>query len=56
MRELRQLFGLQQSQEPTFFSEYLEAHADLSETEHNLLDRVKANFGKLMEDPAMFFC
>ena len=53
LRDLKQLFGLQQSQNPTFFSEWLEAHADLSETEHNLLDRVKANFGELMEDPPM---
>lgn len=53
LRDLRQLFGLQQSQNPTFFSECLEAHADLSETERSLLDRVKANFGELMEDPPM---
>ena len=53
LRDLRQLFGLQQSQNPTCFSECLKAHADLSETERNLLDRVKANFRELMEDPPM---
>ncbi len=53
LRELKQIFGLQQAQESTFFPEWLEAHADLSETEQRLLERVKANFGELMEDPPM---
>lgn len=53
LRELKQAFGLQQTQEPTFFPEWLEVHAALSETEQHLLDRVKANFLALMEDPPM---
>lgn len=51
--QLKQLFGLQQAQDPTFFPEWLEADADLSQTEQNLLDRLKTNFGELMEDPPM---
>ncbi|WNN88684.1 hypothetical protein [Gloeocapsopsis dulcis] len=43
LRELKQAFGLQQAL-PTFFLEWLETHAALSEAEQHLLDRVKANF------------
>lgn len=53
LRELKQAFGLQPTQEPTFFPEWLETHADLSETEQYSLDRVKTNFWELMEDPPM---
>jgi predicted type IV restriction endonuclease len=53
LRELKQAFGLQMSQDSTFFSEWLAAQAALSETEQRLLDRVKANFLELMEDPPM---
>jgi predicted type IV restriction endonuclease len=53
LRELKQAFGLQQVQAPTFFPEWSEAHDALSETEQQLLDRVKANFMELMEDPPM---
>lgn len=53
LRQLKQLFGLQQSQDSNFFPEWLDADADLSQTEQNLLDRLKANFGELMEDPPM---
>jgi hypothetical protein len=53
LRELKQEFGLQQAQSPTFFPEWSEDHAALSETELQLLDRVKANFVELMEDPPM---
>ncbi len=53
LRELKQAFGLQQAQAPTFFPEWLGAHAALSEAEHQLLDRVKDNFVELMEDPPM---
>ncbi len=35
------------------FPEWLESHANLSQEEQRLLDRVKANFGELMEDPPM---
>ncbi|PSB34565.1 restriction endonuclease subunit R [Chlorogloea sp. CCALA 695] len=53
LRELKQIFGLQQAQDPNFFPEWLEAYANLSQEEQRLLDRVKANFGELMEDPPM---
>ena len=51
LSELKQVFGLQQTQNPDFFPEWLETHADLSAEEQHLLDRVKANFGELMADP-----
>ena len=53
LRELKQSFGLQQAQDPTFFPEWLEAHAALSEAEQHLLDRVKANFVGLIEPPML---
>jgi Type I restriction enzyme R protein N terminus (HSDR_N) len=53
LRELKQLFGLQQAQDSSFFPEWSEAYAALSEAEKQLLDRVKANFMELMEDPPM---
>ena len=53
LRELKQIFGLQQAQDPNFFPEWLESHANLSQEEQRLLNRVKANFGELMEDPPM---
>jgi predicted type IV restriction endonuclease len=53
LRELKQAFGLQQTQNPTFFSEWMEANTPLSAAEQTLLDRVKANFVELMEDPPM---
>ena len=53
LRELKQNFGLQISQNPTFFSEWLDSFTPLREEEHHLLDRVKANFLELMEDPPM---
>jgi Type I restriction enzyme R protein N terminus (HSDR_N) len=53
LRELKQAFGLQMAQDPNFFTEWSEAHAALSEAEQQLLDRVKANFLELMEDPPM---
>ncbi|WP_017324905.1 type I restriction endonuclease [Synechococcus sp. PCC 7336] len=53
LRELKQAFGLQQTQDPTFFPEWSEGHAALSEAERLLLDRVKSNFVELMEDPPM---
>lgn len=53
LRELKQAFGLQQAQAPTFFSEWSESQLALSEAEQQLLDRVKANFVALMEDPPM---
>jgi predicted type IV restriction endonuclease len=53
LRELKQTFGLQQAQNPSFFSEWLENCTVLSEAERLLLDRVKTNFLELMEDPPM---
>jgi len=53
LRELKQNFGIQISQDPAFFPEWLEGFTSLSEEEHRLLDRVKANFLELMEDPPM---
>ena len=53
LRELKQNFGLQMAVEPTFFAEWLEGFANLNEEERHLLDRVKANFLELMEDPPM---
>ena len=47
LRELKQAFGFQQTQDATFFPEWLEADAALSEAEQRLLDRVKANFVEL---------
>lgn len=54
LRQLKQIFGLQQAQDANFFPEWLNADTDLSQTEQDLLDRLKANFGELMEDPPMF--
>ncbi len=53
LRELKQVFGLRQAQDPSFFLAWAEAGAPLSEAEQQLLDRVKANFMELMEDPPM---
>lgn len=53
LRQLKQLFELQQAQDANFFPEWLDADAALSQAEQDLLDRLKANFGELMEDPPM---
>jgi predicted type IV restriction endonuclease len=53
LRDLKQALGLQQSIDPEFFPEWQQAKADLGEAEQHLLDRVKANFMALMEDPPM---
>ena len=53
LRELKQNFGIQISQDPAFFSEWLDGFATLSKEDRHLLDRVKANFLELMEDPPM---
>jgi predicted type IV restriction endonuclease len=53
LRALKQALGLNMTQNSSFFSEWAETHAALSHTEHVLLDRVKANFSELMEDPPM---
>ncbi|MBU6187452.1 MAG: type I restriction endonuclease [Synechococcales bacterium] len=51
LRKLRQNFGIQISQNPAFFPEWLESFTSLNEGEYRLLDRVKTNFLELMEDP-----
>jgi len=53
LRELKQNFGLQMAQEPTFFPEWLDIVNALSNEDQRLLDRVKANFLELMEEPPM---
>lgn len=53
LRNLKQVFGLKLTQDPAFFPELLEVDVALSELEQHLLDRVKANFEDLMEDPPM---
>jgi hypothetical protein len=53
LRNLKQTFGLQQVQDSAFFSEWISPHAPLTDLERQLLDRVKANFLELMEDPPM---
>ena len=53
LKELKQNFGLQMSQDAAFFTEWLEDFIPLSEEDRHLLNRVKANFLELMEDPPM---
>ncbi len=53
LRKLKQNFGLQMSQDSSFFPEWLDRLEPLSEEERHLLDRVQANFLELMEDPPM---
>ena len=53
LRELKQNFGIQTSQDPAFFPEWLDGFATLSKEDRHLLDRVKTNFLELMEDPPM---
>ena len=53
LRDLKQALGLQQSLDPKFFPEWQAERVDLSEADQHLLDRVKANFTALMEDPPM---
>ena len=53
LRELKQNFGIQIVQDATFFPEWLDGLEALNEEEQHLLDRVKANFLELMDDPPM---
>ncbi|MFB2833619.1 type I restriction endonuclease [Floridanema evergladense] len=55
LRELKQAFGLHLAQNQNFFSQWSTDNLplNLSEVEQHLLDRVKANFTELMEDPPM---
>lgn len=51
LRELKQTFGLQESQEAGFFSEWSESSIALSPVEKQALDRVKVNFSAMVADP-----
>lgn len=51
LRELKQAFGLRESQRPDFFSEWSELSVALTEMEKQTLDRVKANFSEMVADP-----
>ncbi len=53
LRELKNSFGLQQAQDISFFMEWSEVHPPLSDLEEQFLDRVRANFLELLEDPPM---
>lgn len=53
LRELKESFGLELTQDLNFFSEWLAADVLLSKLEREFLDRVKKNFVGLMEDPPM---
>lgn len=53
LRDLKQALGLQQSLDSAFFWEWQQDMPPLSEAEQQLLNRVKANFMALMEDPPM---
>jgi hypothetical protein len=53
LRELKQNFGLQMAEGADFFPEWREGLTALSEEERHYLERVKANFLELMEDPPM---
>ena len=50
LRELKQTFGLRESQESDFFSEWSEASVALTAIEKQTLDRVKANFLDMVAD------
>lgn len=51
LRELKQTFGLRESQASGFFSEWSELCVPLTAMEKQTLDRVKANFSEMVADP-----
>jgi predicted type IV restriction endonuclease len=53
LRELKQNLGLKMAEGADFFPEWREELTALSEEERHYLERVKANFLELMEDPPM---
>lgn len=53
LRQLRESFGLELTEDANFFSEWSVANVPLSQPEQQFLDRVKENFVGLMEDPPM---
>lgn len=53
LRQLQQAFGLQQTADPTFFPEWQHSTAELTASERQTCDRVKANFTALVADPPL---
>ncbi len=53
LRDLKQLYGLEQAKDPNFFPEWLQNYTTLTQWETEMLDRVKTNFIELMEDPPL---
>jgi predicted type IV restriction endonuclease len=51
LAQLKEKFGVQQVQDPSFFPEWSQAGAALSVPEIQVLDRIKANFTSLMDSP-----
>ncbi|MGD1857421.1 MAG: type I restriction endonuclease [Leptolyngbyaceae cyanobacterium] len=51
LRELKQTFGLRESQASGFFSEWSELCVPLTALDMQTLDRVKANFSEMVADP-----
>jgi hypothetical protein len=53
LHDLKIRFGLQQTQDEAFFSEWLTGLPDLTEVERYALDRIKRNYLYLLEYPVM---
>ena len=53
IKTLKEQFGLAIAPDPDFFSEWRSPYPDLSELERTTLDRVKANFLTLQEEPPL---
>jgi len=53
LHDLKTRFGLQQTQDEAFFSEWLDQLPALTETEQHALDRIKRNYLYLLEYPVM---
>ncbi len=51
LAQLKSSLGLRHVQEPEFFPEWSQLSASLSPLEVQMLDRIKANFSSLMEEP-----
>lgn len=53
LHDLKIRFGLQQTQDEAFFSEWLTGLPELTEVERHALDRIKRNYLYLLEYPVM---
>lgn len=53
LRILKEQIGLKLSPDPQFFLDWTQTYPNLSDIEQQTLDRVKANFLALMEDPPL---